>query len=114
MPKQTTAVYILWLPLEGKLSLSTKSTGSKKMKPHLFRIAEKFAHGLAAHEFFCIGSDFPSAYGLRTVETETSSSLFFPSVQKIAPQRGTRPRLRIEDEGAAAPSCIPGEHMPVF
>ena len=79
------------------------------MKPHLFRIAEKFAHGLAAHEFFCIGSDFPSAYGLRTVETETSSSLFFPSVQKIAPRRGTRPRLRIEDEGAAAPSCIPGE-----
>ncbi|MDY4519675.1 MAG: hypothetical protein SPE01_13730 [Candidatus Spyradocola sp.] len=32
-------------------SLSTKSTGSKKMKPHLFRIAEKFAHGLAAHDF---------------------------------------------------------------
>ncbi|MDY4519312.1 MAG: hypothetical protein SPE01_11880, partial [Candidatus Spyradocola sp.] len=51
-------------PCQGKASLSTKSTGSKKMKPHLFRIAEKFAHGLAAHEFFCIGSDFPSANGL--------------------------------------------------
>ena len=100
--------------LQGGFSLSTKSTGSKKMNTHLFRIAEKFAHGLAAHEFFCIGSDFPSANSLGTDGKEDPSIFILPNLQKIAPRRGTRPRLRIEDEGAAAPSCIPGEHMPVF
>ena len=79
------------------------------MKPHLFRIAEKFAHGLAAHEFFCIGSDFPSANSMGTDGKEKPSIFTLPNLQKIAPRRGTRPRLRIEDEGAAAPSCIPGE-----
>ncbi|MDY4518186.1 MAG: hypothetical protein SPE01_06155, partial [Candidatus Spyradocola sp.] len=48
------------------------------------------------------------------MEKRSHPSFILPNVQKIAPRRGTRPRLRIEDEGAAAPSCIPGEHMPVF
>ena len=84
------------------------------MNPHLLRIAEKFAHSLAAHEFFCIGSDFPSANGLGTDGKENPSIFILPSLQKIAPQRGTRPRLRIEHEGAAAPSFIPRELTLVF
>ena len=35
-----------------------------------------------------------------------------PDRQKIAPRRGTRPRLRKKGEGAAAPSRIPGECKP--
>ncbi|MGN1248552.1 MAG: hypothetical protein ACI4XW_00605, partial [Candidatus Spyradocola sp.] len=87
---------------------------SQKMNTHLLRIAEKFAHGDAAHEFFCIGSDFPSANGSGTDETEELSVFILPNQQKIAPRRGTRPRLRIEHEGAAAPSYIPGELSSVF
>ncbi|MGN1251220.1 MAG: hypothetical protein ACI4XW_14185, partial [Candidatus Spyradocola sp.] len=41
-------------------------------------------------------------------------SVIFLTNRKIAPRRGTRPRLRIEDEGAAAPSFIPGELTFVF
>ncbi|MGN1249396.1 MAG: hypothetical protein ACI4XW_04885, partial [Candidatus Spyradocola sp.] len=65
-------------------------------------------------EFFCIGSDFSSAYGSTTDEIQNLSIYFLPNQQKIAPRRGTRPRLRIEDEGAAAPSFIPGDLSLVF
>ena len=100
--------------IHGASCLSTKSTGSKKMNSHLFRIAEKFAHGFAAHEFFCIGGDFPSAYGSKTDGIQSSSIYFPTNLQKIAPRRGTRPRLRIEREGAAAPSFIPGGGSAIF
>ena len=93
--------------------------GSQQIDPReadggAYPAIEQFVCGIAAHELFCIGSDFPSANRLGTDGKENSSLFILPSLQKIASRRGTRPRLRIEEEGAAAPSCIPGEHMPVF
>ena len=59
--------------------------------------------GFAAHGIFVIGSDFPSAYFLLSIEVYHSTIFWFSILRKIAPRRGARPRLRMRSRRDCGP-----------
>ena len=104
----------------GGFILSTKSTGSEKVKSHLFRVAKNSAR-LRHTEFFCIGSDFSSAEYYFPIYPSCKTLFYVLSHRKSLLATGKAAGCGLKNEGAAAtyasrvssPECVDGLNPPL-